>query len=112
MFKLNTEETFKTPVEITVPSSSGTGIKKKFLAEFRFKTQSELDALVVDGNGTDAALLNEVLVGWVDFKDATGETIEYTEENKSQAIDTPFIRVALVQAFVQSINGVQNRTKN
>lgn len=112
MFKLLTDETFKANATLNVPTSNGTGLTKKLRAEFKFKTQSEIDTILGGGSVADSDLLNDVLVGWDGFKDASGGDIAFNDENKAQAIDTPFIRVALVQAFVQSINGVQSRTKN
>lgn len=112
MFKLMKSDTFKTNVVMSIPNDGGTKTESKFRAEFMFKTQSQIDGLF-DGQGAaDADLIKEVLVGWEGFNDADGQQIPFTDENKNQAIDLPFMRVALVQAYVQSINGVQPRTKN
>ena len=112
MFTLIKSATFKTVVTLNVPNAEGTTTAKKLRAEFKFKTQREIDALLAGGSVADADLLTDVLTGWDGFTDADGADIAFTEENKTQAIDLPFVRVALVQAYVASINGVQNRTKN
>ena len=112
MFTLMKSESFKTAVTINVPNPEGGVTVKKLRAEFKFKTQSEIDALLDGGRVADSELLADVLVGWDGFTDANNAQIEFSDENKAQAIDLPFMRVALVQAYVQSINGVQSRTKN
>ena len=112
MFKLITEEDYLWPVEIKIPQAGRYKIIR-LKARFRYLEPGRLEDLINQGDeGSDRALLDEALVGWQDFPDAYNEPIEYTEENRQQAIDTDYVRVGLVRGLMESIAGKQSRRKN
>ncbi|MBF0453630.1 MAG: hypothetical protein HQL72_02295 [Magnetococcales bacterium] len=107
-FKLVTEKNYCHQVTVHIPQGNGTK-KINFTASFNYISQSRLEAFTgID----DGDLLDEVLDGWSNFLDADGDTIEYTQENRAQLLDTPYLRVALVESFYDSLSGKSNRRKN
>lgn len=116
MFKLMETETFVAPVVIHVPTRGGhkpTHCKGEFL----YKTQREIEELLGltpadDPDTEDKTLLGEVLRGWSGFADHEGKEIAYDDENRAQALDTPFVRAGFVRAYMKAINGQQSGRKN
>lgn len=107
-FKL-ADETYLWPVTIDVPRN-GKFVPVKFRARFRLLSQSRIDEIIDSGGDDD--LVDEVLDGWEDFLDAEGKPIEYTDANRAQALDMPFVRRGLLVAFMASLAGRQDRRKN
>ena len=122
MFKLVDEsQGYWTQVSITVPLPNGGTRVKKLRGRFRYLTQTRIDDILTRGVSQDQeadeeskGLLDEVLLEWDNFTDKDDETIAFNEENRRQALDTPFIRSGFLQAFFKSINGngEQARVKN
>ena len=109
MFELMTDPTFTARVTMTVPAQNQPR-RVRFRAEFRYIDQQRIDALLTGDSDVDSSLMDEVLTGWSGLVDAAGAAVEYTEENRQQALGMPFFRAALLRAFFEGINGQQ--TKN
>lgn len=105
------------PVSFTRPHADDAGKREPvaFVAQFRFLSQSRLDALAEslrpapDSAGrvapalTDAGLIEEVLIGWDGVRDAAGAALPFTPATLAAALDVPGVRTALVRAWFASL---------
>jgi hypothetical protein len=122
MFQLVDEsQGYWTQVSITIPLPNGGTRVKKLRGRFKYLTQSRIDDILTRGMSQESGedeeskgLLDEVLMEWDAFTDKDDKTIEFSDEHRKQALDTPFIRSGFLQAFFSSINGngAQARGKN
>lgn len=106
-FTLIEGDTYEWPVTVQVPRK-GKHVPVKFTATFKLVEQPEIEAAMRDADrdeSMDQRLLDTALCGWDGFNDVDGDPIEYTDENRRQALDTTFIRVGLVSAFFESMSG-------
>ena len=105
MFVLDENEsnTFEWPVTVRISRKGSKPVLRKFTAEFEVTDQSEIDDHV-EGL-VDDDLLNKKLKGWSKFKDAKGVDIEYTPENRDQALNMPAVRAGLLESFFEGASG-------
>lgn len=115
MFVLKTKTTYRWPVSFQMPNSNGEMQRCDFTAEFVRLSQDVIDEYLSDGTlqqriARSKSLANSALVGWTDVHDLSGEPVPYSEETKEQLLAIAGVRVAVVDAFFESING--HITKN
>lgn len=115
-FKLMTSETFVAKCDIVIPGKDCNKTLKVDI-EYTYIDQSRIDALLtgqLDGEESDITLVDDVLVGWNEkqFVDHENKPIAYNDDNRAQALVTPFVRSAMLRTFLQAINGNQSRRKN
>ena len=99
------------PVTVTVPKDGGGVTRHTFECEFELLKQSEFDE-VYSGGGTDRELLLRVTSGWRKYADEEGNDVPFTREALEAEIDTPFVRNALVAAYLQLSQGREAARKN
>jgi hypothetical protein len=111
MFKISQNTTYKWPVTVHVPQDGGKFTKATFTAEFRALPQSEIDSVLSDlrEGDRDADLASSCLSGWANVQDDDGSELPYGDEAKAKLLNIPCVRVALVTAFFESINGGARR---
>ena len=100
------------PVTVAIPQNGGTFTKAGFSAEFKALPQHRINAIVGGEAEIDADLLTECLVGWKNVQSADGSEMAFSDENLAKLLDIAYVRVALVRAFFDSINGGAARRKN
>ncbi|SFJ04226.1 hypothetical protein [Nitrosomonas sp. Nm34] len=112
MFKIEDQpKLVEWPVSVNVPQDGGKIKKNTFTAEFELITQEELDAIYKDG-GTDVDLLRQVLFNCTGVCDAEGKPIDFNDDLRDKLINIPYVRSALVAAYVECSHGKAAARKN
>jgi hypothetical protein len=113
MFILNETHEYDWPVEVEVPQDGGSFARQRFTARFRVLGRAAVQAALDEGG--DDALVRAVTTGWnadeVRVEEAGGHRpLPFTAENLSRIVANPFVRAAMVNAYLGSISG--RRAKN
>ncbi|SFK92021.1 hypothetical protein SAMN05216302_102112 [Nitrosomonas aestuarii] len=105
MFKVSKPQSVKWPVEVNTPRDGGGTTKGTFNVQFRILDDDEFSG-IYDRGGKDKDLLADVCVGW-DQKlcDENGEPIPFSEEQLEALVKIPYIRTAMVSAYLDCSNG-------
>lgn len=111
MFKRTELKKVWWPVTVGVPKDGGEVSRHTFDAELQMLKQSEFDAVYSDG-GNDLALVKRVLCNWRKYADEEGNDIPFSEEALNDALDTPYVRGAIVNAYLQASQGREAARKN
>ena len=111
MFKISQNTTYKWPVTVHIPRDGGKFVKGTFTAEFKAMPQNEIDGVLADlrDGHQDADLASACLTGWANVQDDDGSDLPYGDEAKDKLLNVPYVRVALVTAFFESIGGGARR---
>ena len=112
-FKIASNPTYKAQVKVELPSDNGKTVSKMFQAIFKRMSQSELDNISERLSAkelTDAALIDEVMVGWEDVQDEDGNVLEFNDKNLATLLDVFPVRPTIVKTFFATINTA--KTKN
>lgn len=112
MFKFTDLKELKWPVTVSVPRDGGKTVKATFTGHFVLLPQPEFDAVYADG-GNDGDLLRRTFKGWeADFADESGAPVPVTDENMDRAIATPYLRAAIIRAYMELSQGREAARKN
>lgn len=114
MFKITEEASYMCSVTVHTPKDGGFS-KGTFNARFALLGQAEIDQVLTNArmNRDDSDLTARVLLGWgPEVLGPDGQPFEYTEENKALLLNKPYIRNAVLLAFIESISGDAARRKN
>jgi len=97
------------PVDVHIPQDGGKVQKQRFTAEFEILPTPEYQALAESGDD----VLERVLTGWgADLKNEAGDApLEFNEENKAMLLKIPYVRVALLRAYMQAQTGQEAAKK-
>ena len=106
-FVLKKTASYKWPVTVETPIDGGKFEKQTFDAVFKKMSRSAFNDLVNKG---DDALVDGILESWDGIKDEDGKDIAFTQKNKKELCDDPYVMKALIQAYADSVTGAQ--TKN
>lgn len=106
-FKLAQVRKVKWPVDVQIPLDGGKVKKDRFTAEFEILPSKEYDAALGEGD-----VLERVLVGWEHVQDAASEPLEFSTEARAQLLDIGYVRLALMQAYIQAASGREAARKN
>jgi len=91
---------YKWPVKIEVPLDGGSFEVQRMTVEFKRISQSQIEKFK-----DNRELLNEVIVGWSEYKDEKGTEIPFSSEELGYLVDdTTFLRAAGL-AFFESLSG-------
>ncbi len=113
MFKLTTVDNYTHPVTVHVPVGDGKHAKERFTAIFAYLGQERIGQLAeTQDHMADTELLNEILVGWDGVADETGKALPFTHENRDRLLDIPYVRIAVVKAYFESLRGPGGRSGN
>ena len=102
-FVLKKTASYKWPVTVETPIDGGKFETQAFEAVFKKISRSAFNNLVDKG---DDALVGEILLGWEGINDDAGKPVPFTEKNKQQLCDDPYVLRALIQAYADSLTGV------
>lgn len=112
MFKIEKPTRITWPVTVSVPRDGGNTVKATFTGEFRILSGVEFNAIYVNG-GSDEDLVRNVLTGWnTDLCDEDGQPLEFHDENVNLIASTPYIRAAIVAAYLELAHGKKPGAKN
>lgn len=112
MFKIEPQKIVKWPVTVNIPQDGGRTRKSVFSAEFELLPQDEFSAIYREDGGNDEDLLRRVLVGWQDVGDADGEAIDFNADAREMMIRIPYVRAAIVSAYLECSFGKAAARKN
>jgi len=101
-FVLKKTASYKWEVKVEVPADGNRFETQAFEAVFKKISRSSFNDLVDKG---DDALIGEILLGWEGITDETGKDVPFTEKNKQQLCDDPYVLRALITAYADSITG-------
>jgi len=101
------EEPCRWPVKVQIPQAGGRTITQTFHADFRLKTQDEIEQLTQLG---DRGFLQEVVAGWEGVADEAGEALPFSEANLDLLVAIPYAKRALMAAYFEFVAGI--RAKN
>lgn len=93
---------YKWPVKIETPLDGGSFEIQRMTVEFKRITQTQIEKFK-----DNKELLNEVIVGWSEYKDEKGVEIPFSTEELGYLVeDTTFLRAAGM-AFFESLSGAK-----
>jgi len=113
MFKIDTSETYKHPVNVRMIDTNGKQIKQSFTAVFHRLPQHQIDDLskaVSDGSINDDQFVDEILAGWEGVVDQNGDAVAFNDVTKSMILDINPVRSCIINAWGDSLAGIA--TKN
>ena len=101
-FVLKKTASYKWEVKVEIPVDGNRFESQTFEAVFKKISRSTFNALVEKG---DDALLDGILEGWDGINDESGKPVPFTEKNKKELCDDPYVMKALIQAYADSVTG-------
>lgn len=104
MFRIDPKPSYRWPVTVHIPQDGGKTQEARFWARFRLLSTDAFQAVYASG-GTDEDLLKQVLVGWEEVADEGGEPLPFNEETRSSLIAIPYVRMALIAAYLEMSQG-------
>ena len=107
MFILQDEMRWTWPVTVKVPAAGGVFEEKRFTAGFRLVPEAEWEALGADVDGVVAQLRAAVtsVEGVAVQRGQNSPDMLTPDELKDALLAVPFIRTALMRAYVESLTG-------
>lgn len=107
-FKIATSKIVRVPVTVSVPMDGGRFSSSTFQAKFEILGKQEFEELSSD----DDRLLMSVTREVFDVKDENDEAMPSNEETISTLIQIPYVRAAMVNAYIKSAFGNDQKRKN
>lgn len=112
MFKVEKPKDIAWPVTVSIPRDGGNTVKAAFTGRFKILSTSEFNAIYNSG-GNDEDLIRNVLTGWNDdLCDEFGTPLEFSDENLGVIASVPYIRAAIVAAYLELSHGKKASAKN
>ncbi len=111
MFVIAENPTFAWPVNVRVPQDGGTWKVQTFQARFKVMSTDGLAEVLKSPDG-DRDLSQSVLVGWDQINDASGQAVAFSEEARDALLQVPYVRSAIVAAYLESMAGKKAFVKN
>jgi hypothetical protein len=102
-FVLKKTASYKWPVTVETPIDGGKFEKQTFDAVFKRMSRSAFMDLLDKG---EEALVEQILEGWDGVLDDDGKEIAFTQKNKKEMLDDPYVIRALITAYADSVAGV------
>jgi len=101
-FVLKKTASYKWEVKVEIPVDGNRFETQTFEAVFRKMSRSAFNDLIDKG---DDALVDGILEGWEGIKDEEGKDVPFTQKNKKELCDDPYVMKALIQAYADSVTG-------
>lgn len=112
MFKIEKPKEITWPVTISIPRDGGNTTKATFTGKFKLLPQTEFNAIYSNG-GTDDDLIRNAMTGWgEDMCDESGQPLQYNDDNLSMIAAVPYIRAAIIAAYLELSHGKKAGAKN
>lgn len=90
------------PVTVQEPVDGGGWKDQGFTAVFKRLGRSDFNALLELG---DEAVIQEILEGWDDLKDETGEPIPFTPSELANLSDDTYWSRGVIKSYFEFLNG-------
>ena len=108
-------QSYSWPVKIEIPVDGGRYRDADFQAVFQMLGQDEIDDIIrriQDEDAQDEDLANRLLIGWTGVVGKDGEALAFSDENRSALLNVPYVRRAVLRAYLASMGGRKARQKN
>jgi len=114
-FVLKQSDSYSWPVTLIIPVDGGRREKHTFDAEFKRLPQTRINEIVrqakgiSEGNSDESAMLEdqsacaEILVGWSNVIDDSGEQIPFSAKALNQLLELPTIAAQIIRAWSESL---------
>ncbi len=114
-FVLKQSDSYSWPVTLIIPVDGGRREKHTFDAEFKRLPQTRINEIVrqakgiSDGSSDESAMLEdqsacaEILVGWLNVVDDSGEQIPFSSKALDQLLELPTIAAQIIRAWSESL---------
>lgn len=115
MLKLATKTTYKREIAVDVPLDMGKTERQKFTIELKRLSVSETKTLISEAQDrslSDEEMMKRYCIGWSGLVDTDGSDLEYNSVNLELVMDIPYIRKAIMDAFVEDVFGRDSARKN
>lgn len=106
MFKIVENPEFTHDVAVSVPVDDGHA-EETLRTRFRVLPDVEADAFDLRQPEGQRSFLEAAVVGFSDLVDAEGKHLDCTPALRGRLLDTPYIRTALVLAYVRAVAGAR-----
>ena len=106
MFVIKEGKTFRWPVDVNEPMDGGTFQTHRFEATFKLLDQ---DSITERLQTSDTDLLSDVVLGWADVRDEEKNDVPFSPENRARLLALPYVRVGLVRAYFEAVNGAKRK---
>ncbi len=106
-FKIALSETYRAPVEVTLPNEAGEAETSEFTAVFRRCTTTQLTELA---EKSPRLVMAEVLAGWDGLVNGDETVVPVTVDTRAALLEIPQALQALNQSFWTSVSTA--RAKN
>ena len=113
MFKIGSKDQYSWPVKVELAADGGKTEKQTFDAVFKRLPQSEVESLgdkLRNDEIKEAALIEEILVGWKGVQDSDGNDLPFSETNRDFLMDVFPVRGCVITAWLESLK--VGRAKN
>jgi len=113
-FVFSKKHEFNWPVIIEVPTDDGTHDRAEFRARFKVLSDSEVAKLSTDDvvRNSDFEMMEKALIGWEDVTGPDGKKLGFNKANVAAFLDVPYIRTAIVRAYLTAMYGDNFLVKN
>lgn len=114
-FVLKQSDSYSWPVTLIIPVDGGRREKHTFDAEFKRLPQTRINEIVrqakgiSEGSSDESAMLEdqsacaEILVGWSNVIDDSGEQIPFSTKALNQLLELPTIAAQIIRAWSESL---------
>ena len=116
-FVLKQSDTYIWPVTFDLPVDGGRHEKQTFDGEFKRLPQSKIGPMVAELTKLEdlgdldrlTEIASDVLVGWSGVTGDDGKEIPYSQKALEQLLEGPFLAVAVLKAYMDSIKGAKRK---
>jgi len=102
-FKLITRNKLRVPVKGSIPDEDGNSVKFDFVLLCKRLNQTQIDEVLADKEGPIREFLHQVVQGWEDIQEATGEPIPFSAAALDQVLEQPAMRTVCFQAYLKVV---------
>ncbi len=116
-FVLSQSDSYSWPVTIDIPIDGGRFDKQTFDGEFKRLPQSKIGPMVAELQKLEdlgdldriTEITRDLLVGWAGISDDSGKEIPFSQKALDQLLEVPFLAVAVLKAYMDSIKGAKRK---
>jgi hypothetical protein len=116
-FVLKQSDTYTWPVTFDIPVDGGRHERQTFDGEFKRLPQSKIGPMVAELQRLEdlgdleriTDISRDVLVGWSGINDDNNKEIPYSQKALDQLLEVPFLAVAVLKAYMDSIKGAKRK---
>ena len=115
MFKIATKPTYKRNITVQVPLDMGKTERQSFVMEFKRLSVTETKELVKmaeEQTLDDINVIADNAMDWEGVKDEDGNDVDFSVSTLESLMDIPYVRKAIMNAFLEDVFGKEAIRKN